>query len=71
MANCLKQVIETLWQSEEFAAAVLGADPTRPSAFQNTQRYKDLIKDHPRLASEPGTLFCSLYYDFFEFFQHS
>jgi hypothetical protein len=57
-----------LWEDHRFAAMVLHHDVRRASSFRHSEQFTDIKRDHPALADHPGTLFASLYLDFFNFF---
>jgi hypothetical protein len=72
VARCgLRAALTALWQSAEFAGLVINEDPTRPSSSMRSQRYADLVAQHPVLMAQRGTLRATLYVDYFQFSRHA
>ncbi len=65
----VKDAVARLWQDYRFASFVLHHDARRKSSFWRTPAFADILRDHPDLAKNPGTLFVSLYLDYFNFFE--
>jgi hypothetical protein len=63
----LAAAIGRLWEMPDFAAHILNNDPRRTSSFFNTQRFQEVKKLLPALAMLRGTLFFTMYIDWFSF----
>jgi hypothetical protein len=65
----VKDAVVRLWDDHRFAGQVLHHNIRRGSSFRRTPAFADILRDHPDLANHPGTLFASLYLDYFNFFE--